>query len=119
MPAFRQLLHDTHQVVQVAPEAIKLPDDQGIALAQSLETGREAGSAILLARGAVLIDKFLGHACRGQGVVLEIEVLCVAGLGDAGVSDVHVLYGRLRQGRHSPVKDHVSCFVLPTLFRRS
>ena len=32
-PAFRELLHDARQVVQVASEATKLPDDQGIALA--------------------------------------------------------------------------------------
>ena len=94
-PAFREVLHDTHQVVQVAPEAIELPHDQGIALAQCLETGREAGSAVLLARGAVLVDEFPGHAVGRQGVVLEIEVLCVPCLGDAGVSDIHVVDGRL------------------------
>ena len=94
-PTFREPLYDTHQVVQVAPEAIKLPDDQGIALAQCLETGRETGTAVLLARGAVLIDEFLVHACLGQGVILKIEVLCVPGFGDASISDVHVLYGRI------------------------
>ena len=30
--ALRELLHNTDEMVQVAPEAIKLPDDQGIAL---------------------------------------------------------------------------------------
>ena len=94
-PTLRELLHDTHEMVQVAPKAIQLPDDQGIALAQCLEAVVKPGSAVLLARGAVLIDEFLGHAVGRQGVILEIEVLCVPGLGDAGVSDVHVLYGRI------------------------
>ena len=45
--AVRQFLHDIHQVVQVAPEAIQFPDDQGIALAQRLEAGVKPGSAVL------------------------------------------------------------------------
>ena len=95
-PTLRKLLHDTDKVVQVAPEAIQLPHDQGIALAQCLEAGVKPGPAVLLARGAVLVDELLVHAGGRQGVMLEIEVLGVPGLGDAGVSDIHVLYGRLR-----------------------
>ena len=93
--ALRQFFHNAHQVTQVAPETSKFPDDQGIALAQRLEAGRQARAVILLARGAVLVDCLPGHAGFRQGVILEISVLCVPGLGDAGVSDVHVSYVHL------------------------
>ena len=65
-------------MTQVAPEAIKLPDHQRIALAQRLEAGLESGAAVLLARDAVLVDDRLVHAGLCQGVILEIKVLCVA-----------------------------------------
>ena len=88
--AVRQFLHDADEMVQVASEAVELPDDERVPLAQCLETGIESGSAVLLARGAVFVNGLLLHACRSEGVILQIEVLGAAGLGDAGVSEVHV-----------------------------
>lgn len=73
--AFRQVLHDANEVMQVPPEAVELPHHQRIALAQRLEAGVEARAAVLLARGAVLVDRVLGHAGPGQGMILEIKVL--------------------------------------------
>ena len=93
--ALRQLLDNADEMVQVASEPVELPDHQGVAQAQRLETGRQARAVILLARGAVLVDGLSCHAGFRQGVILEIQVLCVPGLGDAGVADVHVSYARL------------------------
>ena len=63
------------EVTEVTAEAIELPDDESITLAQCLEAGLQTGPIIFLARRLILIEMGALDAGRDQRVALQIEHL--------------------------------------------
>ena len=74
-PAFHQIMDGVDEVTEVTAEAIELPDDESITLAQCPEAGLQTGPIIFLARRLILIEMGALNAGRDQRVALQIEHL--------------------------------------------
>jgi len=59
-------MDDVDEVAEIAPEPVKLPHDECVAIAQSLEAGLETGAVIELAARGVAIEIALGDACSDE-----------------------------------------------------
>jgi hypothetical protein len=88
--ALGDVLRRVHQMLEVAPQSIDLPNDERIALAQSLQAGGEGRAVVVLARGPVIVEVVRIDAGRDQRVALQVEPLAAVGFGDAGVSNAYV-----------------------------
>jgi len=80
-----QVVHRVDQVAQVATQTIQLPQDQGVALAQRLEAGRQPGAVFPSPRSPILVDVRRCHPGSRQGIALQ-----VGGLGAVRFRDPHV-----------------------------
>src|SRR5580765_4252912 len=60
-------------------------------LATCLQAGRQAWPVIFPSRGPIRIEPLQCHACRQQGITLEVKSLCPIAFRDAHVSDQHRL----------------------------
>src|SRR5262249_53760265 len=101
--SLHEVVDGVDEVAQIAPQAIKLPDDQRVALAQRLEAGLQAGPVVLLARGAILVEVLGLDAGGCECVTVQVEHLRTVRLRHAHVADEHSgschLYGRLCDDR--------------------
>ena len=68
-----QLVNRRHQMLQIAAQAVKLPDDESVARMQCLQSRLQAWAVIMTSGGTVLVDALLGHAGADQSVALQIE----------------------------------------------
>ena len=82
-------MHRVDQVPQVAAEAVELPDDQRIALAQRLQAGGQAGPVVPLAGGGVFVEVAGIDAGGEQGIPLQVGHLAAVGLAHPHVPDQH------------------------------
>ena len=85
--AFGQTRDRSDQMVQAAPHAVELPDDQHVAISHGLQTRVQPRSLVLFARGPVRVDLVLANARGDQGVLLKVERLATVGLRDPGIAD--------------------------------
>ncbi len=89
-----QLLGQRHQMLERAPEAVELRDDELVALARDPQGLVQLGTTGELAAG--FVDENLVAAGRVEGVVLAVRVL-IAG-GNPPVADPHALSVQKRGG---------------------
>lgn len=75
-----EVMHDVHEMPEVAPEAIEFPDYKCVTGTQRFEAGVEAGAVVLLAARGVAVDVALGHTGGDQRVLLQVEDLGAVGL---------------------------------------
>src|ERR1019366_3035800 len=78
-----EVMDRVHEGAQVAPEPVELPDDERVALAQRLETRREAGPIVASAGGGVFVDVLRLDPCGKQCVPLQVGDLASVRLADA------------------------------------
>lgn len=64
-----------NEVVQVAAEAVELPDDERVALTERLEARGEARPVVAAAGGTVFVQPANGDAGGKQRVALQLEGL--------------------------------------------
>ena len=89
-----QFVHGGQQMFQVTPQAVELPDDEGVARLQRLQAGLQARAVIQASRGAVFVEALLVNAGAEQGIALEVQELaairlwysCIANQYDVRVS---------------------------------
>ena len=75
-----------HQVVDSVDEAVRLPDDQRIALTERLEAGLKSGP-VVAPGGLILIEVPCRDAGGDERIALQVEDLGAVRLGDAHVAD--------------------------------
>ena len=99
MRRLHQVVDSVDEVAQVPPQAVKLPDEQRIALTERLEAGLKSGPVVALPGGLILIEVPCRDAGGDERIALQVEDLGAVRLGDAHVADEHPaschLYGRL------------------------
>ena len=115
-----EVVHGIDEMAQVAPEAVELPDDQHVALAQGFEAGRQAGAVVAPARGQVLIEVLRSDPCRQQCITLQIEGLTAIRFRDAHVAQVHTppcpVNARLCDMRLRTPATIIMCHIIRHLF---
>ena len=70
-----EIMHDVDQVAEIAPEPVELPDDERVAVAESLQACIEIRSVIELAARGVAVEITIGNAGANECVTLQIEHL--------------------------------------------
>jgi hypothetical protein len=94
--------HEIDELLDASAEAIKLPDDEGVAVPELVERLEEPRAVSDPSAGRVLVDPFAPSP--SQRLVLDVETLVVR--RDTGVADEHI---RSSGGRFSePVEDRTS-----------
>ena len=88
-PALPQVFDDIDQVAYRPPQAIKPPDDEGVAGLEVLQALVKAGPRGLRSADLVSEDVVLAYASFPQGVELKLKLLFAG--RDAGVSDKAVV----------------------------
>src|SRR5262245_33345119 len=90
--ALRELLGGIDQMLEVASQAIKLPDDERIAVPQRLQTGGEGRAVLVFAGGLIFIEVLGPDTGSEERVALQVEDLAAISFRDAGVSNQHRMY---------------------------
>jgi hypothetical protein len=78
-------------VTQIATQAVELPDDERVALAERLQAGGEAGLVITLAGRGVFVEMAGIDACLAQGIALQVCDLASVRFAHPHVPDQHLL----------------------------
>ena len=80
-------MHGIDEVAQITPEAIQLPDHEGIAWLEGLKTGEESRAILPLAAGTIRVDALRCDPRGGEGIELQIQGLDFFALGDARIAE--------------------------------
>ena len=72
-----------------AAEAIELPDHEHVAGAEVGEAGLQAGTVVLRAGRAIMMEMTLVDPGRGERVALQVDGLAIVGGGNTHVPDQH------------------------------
>ena len=87
--ALRERLGGIDQMLEVASQAVELPDDKCIAVPQRLQTGGEGRAVLVVPGGFVFIDVLVTDTGVEERVALQIQNLAAVRFRDAGISNEH------------------------------
>jgi len=83
-------MDEVDQVPQIAPDPVKLPGHEGVALPQAFQARVQARPVIAFAGGVIFIEMVGQNPPADQGIPLQVQHLAVAVRRDAHVADKHV-----------------------------